>query len=311
MPRTRLAGQPVRYARYGDQRISYEVRGTLRRWRPWLVLVQGMGLDRSGWGPALRGLGRHFRLVLVDNRGTGHSDQPPGSFGVRDMAADVLAVLDDLGIHRAHVLGVSLGGMVAQELAIGHAARVDGLVLVSTAPGWPFAYPMPAVTAGLIAVSGGLPGEQALHRHAENALSATTLQRQPELAGQIADLLRTGPAAPGARAAQAAAGARYLGQLRQQRIRSRTLVLHGGADRVVDPRNARLLASRIPGARLVIFPELGHLICWEDPDGFTAAVSSFLLETTPGEVGTGRDPARPDVRGWARILRLGQRVTRR
>jgi 3-oxoadipate enol-lactonase len=80
--------------------------------------------------------------------------------------------------------------------------------------------------------------------------------------------------------AQAAAGARYAGRLRQGRIRARTLVLHGGADSVVDPRNARLLAERIPGARLVTFPEFGHLLFWEDPDAFAAAVTSFLLAGT-------------------------------
>ena len=77
--------------------------------------------------------------------------------------------------------------------------------------------------------------------------------------------------------AQAAAGARYTGGLRQRRIGARTLVLHGGADTVVDPRNGRLLADRIPGARLVTFPELGHLLFWEDPDGFADAVAAFLL----------------------------------
>ena len=77
--------------------------------------------------------------------------------------------------------------------------------------------------------------------------------------------------------AQAVAGARYTGWNRQRHIEARTLVLHGGADRVVNPRNGRLLADRIPGARLVIFPELGHLLFWEDPDGFADAVTSFLL----------------------------------
>jgi pimeloyl-ACP methyl ester carboxylesterase len=76
--------------------------------------------------------------------------------------------------------------------------------------------------------------------------------------------------------AQAAAGASYAGQARQTRISARTLVLHGTADTVVDPRNGRLLARRIPGARLVTFPGLGHLLCWQDPAGFTAVVSAFL-----------------------------------
>src|SRR6202011_6253811 len=86
---------------------------------------------------------------------------------------------------------------------------------------------------------------------------------------------------PRARSAQAAAGARYAGRLRQTRIDARTLVLHGGADTVVDPRNSRLLADRIPEARLVTFPELGHLLFWEDPDGFADAVASFLLGGGP------------------------------
>ena len=90
----------TRYARGGDSRIAYELRGT-RRWRrPWLVLIQGMGFDRHGWDPVLRNLGRHFRLVLVDNRGSGRSDLPPGSFGVADMAGDILSVLDRAGLEK-------------------------------------------------------------------------------------------------------------------------------------------------------------------------------------------------------------------
>ena len=86
-----------------------------------------------------------------------------------------------------------------------------------------------------------------------------------------------GRTTPGAWPAQAAAGARYAGLLRQTRIRARTLVLQGAADTVVDPRNGRLLASRIPGAQLVIFPELGHLLFWQEPDGFADVVTLFLL----------------------------------
>jgi pimeloyl-ACP methyl ester carboxylesterase len=236
-----------------------------------------MGFDRFGWEPVLRKLRRHFRLVLVDNRGSGRSDLPPGSFSVADMAGDILAVLDGAGVRRAHVMGVSLGGMVAQELAVDHPERVDGLILVATTPGWPFAYPMPAVSAALIAATGGLTREVAVRRHAENALSARTVQDHPEVVDRLVELQRTRRAAPGAWAAQAAAGAGYTGRLRQTRIRARTLVLLGSADTVVDPGNGKLLADRIPGAQLVIFPELGHLLFWQDPDGFVDAVTSFLV----------------------------------
>jgi 3-oxoadipate enol-lactonase len=272
----------TRYARSGELRIGYELRGTLYRRRPWLVLIQGMGFDRAGWQPVVPKLARHFRLVLVDNRGTGRSGRPAGSFTIADMAGDVVAVLDAAGVRQAHVLGASLGGMVAQELAITRPERVDGLVLACTTPGWPLAYPMPAGTVRLLAATADMRAGTALRRHTENALSARTVRRQPELVGRLVKLQASRPVESRTLSAQAGAGARYAGRMRQGRIAARTLVLHGGADTVVDPRNAKLLADRVPDARLVTFPELGHLLFWEDPDGFAGAVTSFLLAGTDG-----------------------------
>jgi 3-oxoadipate enol-lactonase len=268
----------TRSASNGDVRIAYEFRGAAYIRRPVLVLIQGLGFDRTGWGPALRILQRSFRLVLIDNRGSGRSAAPAGAFNVSDMCGDVLAVLDQIGVGAAHVLGASLGGMVAQDLAVTHPDRVDRLVLACTTPGWPLAYPMPAAFVRLIAASRRLPDGVASRRLVEGALSATTVAGRPELVERILAHQRS---AAGERPAiwseQARAGARYAGHLRQSRIRARTLILHGAADRVVDPRNARLLASRISGAELVIFPALGHLFYWEDASAFSAAVTGFLL----------------------------------
>jgi 3-oxoadipate enol-lactonase len=267
----------TRYARSGALRIGYELSGTRHRGRPRLVLIQGMGFDRTGWEPVLPELQRQFRLVLVDNRGIGCSEQPAGSYDVADMAGDVVAVLDAAGVGRTHVLGASLGGMVAQELAITHPERVDRLVLACTTPGWPAGYPMPAASVRLMTGARGMTPGVALRRHTENALSARTVQHQPELVDRLVEFQRSRPADTRALSAQATAGARYAGHRRQARIQARTLVLHGGADTVVDPRNGQLLADRIPDARLVIFPELGHLLFWENPDGFSDAVTSFLV----------------------------------
>jgi 3-oxoadipate enol-lactonase len=221
-------------------------------------------------------LQRRFRLVLVDNRGSGRS-AAAGSFSVADMAGDALAVLDDAGIGAAHVLGASLGGMIAQEFAVRHPDRVSRLVLACTTPGWPFAYPMPLSSVRLIAPASASRRDEALRRHVENALSASTVADRPELVERIIDCQRSISARdPDAWQAQAAAGGRYAGSFRQRHIRARTLMLHGTADRVVDPRNARLLAGRISRADLVTFPALGHLFFWEDPDAFAAAVTSFL-----------------------------------
>jgi 3-oxoadipate enol-lactonase len=279
----------TRYARNERLRIAYELRGS--RWRsrrPWLVLVQGLGFDRSGWDPVADRLRRHFRLLLVDNRGCGRSAVPARQFTVADMARDVVAALDAARIRRAHVAGTSLGGMVAQEVAIGHPGRVDRLVLACTTPGWPYAYPMPPASARLIAATRGLAPDVAARRWVENALAANTVASRPDLVDRLLAHQQARPNDPAGFAALAAAGARYAGQLRQNQIRARTLILHGDADTVVDPRNAALLAGRIPDATLVVLPGLGHLFFWEAPDTFVDAVSAFLS-----------DPALPPQAGSA------------
>ena len=266
----------TRYAASGDLRIAYELHGSAFATRPTLLLIQGLGLDASGWGAAIGHLRRRFRLVLMDNRGIGRSSA--GSVSVQAMVGDVLAVLDDIGPGAVHVLGASLGGMIAQDLAVRHPERIDKLVLACTTPGWPFAYPMPPATVRLIAASRRLPPDVAARRHLENALSAVTVKERPDLVEQILARQRSAVAGQATARGQVAAGASYVGGLRQRGIHARTLILHGGEDRVVDPRNARLLAARIPHARLVTFPKLGHLFFWEDPAGFAAAVTSFLLD---------------------------------
>lgn len=283
----------TRYAPSGDLRIAYETRGLAASRRSALLLIQGLGFDRAGWGPAAGLLRRRFRLVLVDNRGSGRSTMD-GSFSVTDMAEDALAVLDDAGIGTAHVLGASLGGMIAQELAMRHPDRVGPRILACTTPGWLFAYPMPLQSVRLIAASRCLAPDEALRRHIANALSASAVADRPELIQQIVDC-QPSLAARDADAwqAQAAAGGRYVGSLRQRQIRARTLILHGTADRVVDPRNARLLASRIEDSELVTFPGLGHLFFWEDPGAFAAAVTDFLRGSRDRRGGrVGREPRR-------------------
>jgi 3-oxoadipate enol-lactonase len=267
----------TRYTRGPDLRIAYERRGALHSRRPWLVLIQGLGFDRSGWAPVTRRLQRRFRLLLVDNRGSGRSDVSADSLAIADLSNDVIRVLDAARVRRGHVLGTSLGGMVAQELAIEHPERVNRLVLACTTPGWPYAFPMPASSAQLMTATGQLRREVALRRHVENALSTRTVKTRPELVERLIAHQRRRPNDPAAWAAMAAAGARYSGGMRQTRIQAPTLVLHGAADTVVDPRNSQLLAERIPNAQLTIFPDLGHLFFWEDPNGFVDVVTSFLL----------------------------------
>lgn len=270
-----------RFAVNGSSRIAYELSGRRGRRKPWLVLIQGLGFDRTGWAPVIPALRRRFRLVLIDNRGSGRSTTADRDFGVVDMAEDVAAVLDSSRIARAHVLGASLGGMVAQELAIEHPRRVDRLVLACTTPGWPFAYPMPQASVRRMTSAAGLPVQAAQRSLVENALSPETLEKHPGLVDRIVRNQGGKLTDPAAWRALAHAGATYCGRMRQSRISAPTLVMYGDADAVVDPRNSKLLAGRIPDARLAVFPGLGHLFFWEDPVGFADEVTSFLLRRMP------------------------------
>ncbi len=251
-------------------RIAWVERGE----GPALLLLHGLGYAGSwGWGPALELLAAAFRLVVVDNRGIGGSDRPPGPYSTRLLAADAAAVLDDAGIERAHVLGTSLGGMVAQELALGAPHRVDQLVLACTTAGGPASFPMPEQTVRLITEPLDLPRGERFRVFVRNALS------EPYDAAVVETLtaLRLEEAQPiDAWQAQAAAGMTHDAFDRITEIAAPTLVVTGSADEVVDPRNSTLLAERIPGARLERLEGCGHLFFWQQPERFAGLVREFL-----------------------------------
>lgn len=258
-----------RMAVNGDCRIAYEVLGQ----GPPVVLVHGVGYARWGWEPVVAPLADDFLVVTLDNRGVGASDAPLGPYSARQLAGDVIAVLDDVGLERAHVVGTSLGGMVAQEMALGWRERVRGLVLACTTPGGLGAFPMPDPTVRLLAEAWSLPPDVALRRFVENALAPDVA---PELVERIFRRRLEHPPSPAGWQAQAAAGASFDAFDRVGEIEAPTLVLHGTGDAVVDHRNAELLAERIPGARLELLPGAGHLFFWEQPDWFVARVKEFL-----------------------------------
>jgi 3-oxoadipate enol-lactonase len=241
-----------------------------------VVFVHGLAYDRLGWGPLPELLARDFRVVLVDNRGVGESDAPDGPYTVAQMAEDVVAVLRDAGIESAHVLGVSLGGFIAQELALGHPARVRKLVLLSTSPGGRGAYPMPA--PGVAAFSRFPTMERAagLRLMVENSLGDHGVRERPELVEEIYAyrLERAPPVA--AWEAQRAAAFAFDAFDRVHLIRAPTLVVHASEDTVIDSRNGDLLAERIPGARIERVEGRGHLVMWEEGAGLAPIVREFL-----------------------------------
>lgn len=244
-------------------KIAWERHGS----GPTLLLIMGLGYARWGWEPVVEPLARSFDVLLFDNRGIGESDAPPGPYTTLELAGDAVQVLDEAGVARAHVVGSSLGGMVAQELALARPERVERLVLSGTTPGGPKAFPMPQRTVDLMLA------RATLREYVENALEPDV---RPELVDRIlAHRERTAQQFE-PWAAQAAAGAGFDAYDRLGGIAAPTLVQHGDGDVVVDPRNAELLVGAIPDARLSIYPGSGHLTMWQEPERFVRELEEFL-----------------------------------
>jgi 3-oxoadipate enol-lactonase len=237
------------------------------------LLIHGLGYTRQGWGPLRERLAHRYRVISFDNRGIGESEIPPGPYTVEQLAGDAVQVLDDAGVERAHVIGASLGGFVAQVVASEQSSRVERLVLACTSPGGKDSYPLPEQTLRLMAEAPSMEPEVALRRFVENAVAPGS---PAELLDEIYAYRQEHPPDPGGWAAQAGAGAAWDAGDRLEGIAAPTLVVAGTADNVVDPRNSDLLVERIPGARLEWIEGAGHMLFWEKTEEFAGLVERFL-----------------------------------
>jgi pimeloyl-ACP methyl ester carboxylesterase len=256
-------------ARSGEVGIAYETLGD----GPPLLLVQGLGYGGRGWGPALDLLAEDFLVVTFDPRGFGASDVPPGPYTTAQLGADAAAVLAAAGLVRAHVVGASLGGMAAQELALARPELVDRLVLACTTPGGARAFPLPQRTLALMAEAPSLAPDCAMRRFVENALADGA---PDELVGRIVAYRTANPPDLAGWQALASAGVTHDAHDRLPAIAAPTLVVHGTGDAVVDVRNADLLAAAIPDARVELLDGCGHLFFWERPERFAVLLREFL-----------------------------------
>jgi pimeloyl-ACP methyl ester carboxylesterase len=226
----------------------------------------GLGMNATGWWrtiPVLAGAG--LRVLAFDNRGVGRSDRPPGPYTTADMADDAVAVLDCAGLERAHIYGISLGGMIAQEIALRHPARVERLVLGATTAGGTHASAADEATLAFFHRRGEMPAEEAVWASVPYNYSARTRAEYGErVAEDIAQRLRF-PVAPEPYAAQLAAALGHDTHDRLPSIAAPTLVVHGAEDVMVPRANGRLAAGRIPHAELVELPGAAHLYPTDEP----------------------------------------------
>jgi 3-oxoadipate enol-lactonase len=232
---------------------------------PAVLLVMGLGLPAAAWWRTIPALAGSLQVIAFDNRGSGRSDCPPGPYSIADMAADAVAVLDEAGVDRAHVYGVSMGGMIAQEIALRHPARVRALVLGATSPGGRAATPPGGDTIAYLRRRPSLPPEEARWASVPYLYSARTRR---EGGARIAeDLARrqTFPFSIDGYGRQLAAAAAHDAASRLGRIATPTLVVHGLEDRMVPPNNGRALAAAIPGSDLRLVEDAAHLYTTDEP----------------------------------------------
>lgn len=263
----------VQYVNRRGHRIAYSVRGEAKA--PPLLMIRGLARTSRHWGGVVAELEQSFRLVLVDNRGIGKSAVPLLPFSTRDMADDAAAVLDWLGIESASVFGVSLGGMIAQQVALGHARRVKKLVLGCTRAGGGTGVGLHWRRALELVAPMRFPPERATRELARLILSEDFLRRSPEVVEEWVQIARELPPTRRGVFYQLAAAVRHDASAVLGDIRAPTLVITGDADRLIDADNSAYLARAIPGAKLVTLPGAGHDFPTERPRETAALLRDF------------------------------------
>ena len=255
-----------------DINIYYEVHG---QGEP-LLMIQGLNNYSGHWTILLPPFAREYQTIIFDNRGTGRTDKPEPPYTMKMMAADAKGVLDAIGIARANVLGVSMGGMIAQEFALNYPDKVINLILGCTGCGGTHGVPAtPESIAFLMNPERAkLSVEQRARGTAPWLWTQEYIDKHPEAVDDyVAITVKYPTPLHGLNGQlQAVAGGDTYDRLPQ--IKAPTLVIVGDSDRLIPPENSRIIASRISGAELVIIKNAGHAFT-QSPDA-VKAILDFL-----------------------------------
>jgi 3-oxoadipate enol-lactonase len=269
----------VPLARNGTVELHWETFGE----GPAVLLIAGQGMTVDGWWATIPVLARSFRVIAFDNRDIGRSSRLRWGYSVVHMAGDAVAVLDAAGEQSAHVYGISLGSLVAQEMALRQPDRVQALVLGASSAGGFAAYkPPPSSFAQTFLVRAGAMGrEEAEWAAVPYSYAEKTRRLHPDrIAADIAHRVGSPPEAL-AYMHQAAAVAAHDAYERLNRMTAPTLVVHGEEDIFVPPANALVLAERIPAAQLRLWPDAGHRYTIDEPRA-DLEIERFLLHHSAG-----------------------------
>lgn len=251
--------------------MYYEVHG---QGRP-LLLIGGLGNDVSAWSANMPGLARRYRVVAFDNRGAGRTGAPDGPWTIPMMAADTAGLLDALGIARAHVLGVSMGGYIAQELALACPGRLAGLVLATTSVG-PYQLKMSVLEEWARRALAGIDPLAFFQIMLPFMFNDRCFEQPGVLEMAVATIAPHTATPPHILARQMMACVEHDARDRIGLITAPTLVLAGREDPFVPFSLSEELAARIPGARLHVLEGGGHGFTASVAEAFNRAVFEFL-----------------------------------
>jgi pimeloyl-ACP methyl ester carboxylesterase len=245
-----------------------------------LVLIPGIGYGGWMWHKMIPGLAEHFQVISIDNRGVGQSDRPAGPYTAQMLAADVVGMLDDFSLPKAHIMGHSMGGFIAQALAIDYPERVDKLILSATNYGGPRHVPISPEAMAVLTDMSGDPIER-LRRGIVISCAPGFAEANPEFVEYWLNYRVQNPLDPAGYQSQLAIGLGLFAEEasfehKLERVTAPTLILFGAEDKVVPKGNAALLAARIPDARVDILPEAGHFFPFEAPEAANKAIIRFL-----------------------------------
>ena len=265
MPATQVGSHTAYYDEYGTGHP--------------LILISGLGSTRLGWWKQIKPFAEKFRVINLDNRDAGDSALAMGPYTIADLAYDVAGVIKNLQLGRTHIVGISMGGMITQELAIRHPELVDRLVLMGTTAGGPASVnPKPEVAA-LLMRSGGEDLETRVRRTFTVIAGEGYMARHPEDLDRIVENSLAKPMSLESYQRQLSACLMHFGKGTADRlaqISASTLVVHGDTDPLIPYPNGKFLAEHIKGARLSTYAGVGHLAMIESPERFNREVIEFL-----------------------------------
>jgi pimeloyl-ACP methyl ester carboxylesterase len=261
-------------AKVGDLEMAYRIDGSGEP----VILIGGFCMVKESWELQVVGLSKHFRVISFDNRGVGETTVPSRPFTIADMAADAVGLMDALDIDSAHVFGVSMGGLIAQVLALDYPDRVERVALGCTSHGGRHAVqPRKEVMEVLAKASDPtMRAEEAVRTRLPVVLSDPFIRREPERVEEFVQLSARHWPTPEGAAGQMGALSVFNVKKRLGEIRCPVLAITGSEDRMMPPENSRLLAEGIGGAEHYTVDGAGHSFFFEKPDEVNEVLIDFF-----------------------------------